>query len=269
MAGVREKYGDERVPVLALKAGVDQLLMPPSIDVAYNAVLDAVRSGELTEKRIDRSVYRILRLKHYRGLFRDPFVDVDRVPDVVGTEEHLAAAQDIADRSVTLVKNDAGLLPLDPSARDVLVTGWGVSTTGTVADEMRRRGAAATTYETGLSPTDAQIETAASKAAQSDLVVVTTNKAWSNSRQQTLVQRLLGTGTPVVVLAVRDPYDIAHFTEAPTYLATYSYAAPSLRAAAKVMYGEVSPTGKLPVTVPEAGDPDTALYPFGHGLGFD
>lgn len=268
MAGVREKYGDARVPVLALKAGVDQLLMPPSIDLAYNAVLDAVRSGELTEQRIDESVYRILRLKHYRGLFQDPYVDVERIPSVVGTPEHLAAAQDIADRSVTLVKDDAGLLPLDSAGRDVLVTGWGVGTTATVAEAMHRRGAATSTYETGLSPSDAKIEAAAAKAEQSDLVVVTTNKAWTNTRQQTLVARLLETGTPVVVLAVRDPYDIAHLPDAQTYLATYSYAGPSLEAAVKVLYGEITPAGKLPVTIPRADDPDAALYPFGHGLGF-
>ena len=39
MPGVRAKYGDDRVPVLALKAGVDQLLMPPNMDLAYNSVL--------------------------------------------------------------------------------------------------------------------------------------------------------------------------------------------------------------------------------------
>ena len=70
----------------------------------------------------------------------------------------------------------------------------------------------------------------------------------------------------MVVVAVRDPYDIAYFTAAPSYLATYSYSPVAIEAAARVLTGEVSPTGKLPVDIPVAGDPDTVLYPFGHGL---
>jgi beta-N-acetylhexosaminidase len=70
----------------------------------------------------------------------------------------------------------------------------------------------------------------------------------------------------VIVVAVRDPYDIAYFDAAPTYLATYGSAAVSMESLAKVLYGEIKPTGKLPVDIPVAGQPLTPLYPFGHGL---
>ena len=65
---------------------------------------------------------------------------------------------------------------------------------------------------------------------------------------------------------MRDPYDIAYFTSAPTYVATYSYSPVAIEAAARVLVGEVAPTASLPVDIPVAGDPDTVLYPFGHGL---
>ncbi len=68
------------------------------------------------------------------------------------------------------------------------------------------------------------------------------------------------------MVAVRDPYDIAYFTAAPTYVATYSYSPVAIEAAARVIVGDVSPTATLPVDIPVAGDPDTVLYPFGHGL---
>jgi beta-N-acetylhexosaminidase len=68
------------------------------------------------------------------------------------------------------------------------------------------------------------------------------------------------------VVAVRDPYDIAYFDAAPTYLATYSFTGVAIESLAKVLYGEISPQGKLPVDIPVAGDPSTPLYPFGHGL---
>ncbi|KWX10966.1 hypothetical protein TR74_00505, partial [Carbonactinospora thermoautotrophica] len=79
----------------------------------------------------------------------------------------------------------------------------------------------------------------AAAARVHDLVVVATNRAWQVEEQQRLVGALLGTGRPVVVIAVRDPYDIAYFTGAPTYLATYSFSPPSLEAAARVLFGDV------------------------------
>lgn len=270
MAGVREKYGDARVPVLALEAGVDMLLMPPDLDLAYNSVLDAVRSGELTEERIDTSVKRILRLKWDLDLVQDPYVDADHAVAVTRSADHLAQAQALTDRTTTLVKNDAGLLPLTGSGQEVLVTGWGVSTTQTFADKMAARGADTTVYETGERPTQARIDDAVSRARDNDLVVVLTNRAWmqANSGQQSLVRQLHATGKPVVAVAVRDAYDIAHVDDVSTYVATYSYSAVSLESAVRLLYGEIEPRGKLPVTIPSATDPGTTLYPFGHGLGY-
>ncbi len=113
---------------------------------------------------------------------------------------------------------------------------------------------------------------AVAAASDKDVVVVTTMKAWDTSvtdprgGQQKLVKQLLATGRTVVVVAVRDPYDIAYFTSAPTYVATYSYSPVAIEAAARVLVGEVAPTASLPVDIPVAGDPATVLYPFGHGL---
>jgi len=270
MAGVREKYGDARVPVLALKAGVDMLLMPPDLDLAYNAVLDAVRNGELTKKRIDESVKRILRLKWDLGLARNPFVDPARAKAITRSPSHLAHAQALTDSTPTLVKNDADVLPLANTGQSTLVTGWGVASTRTVADRMAARGATTTVYETGTNPNQARIDAAVAAAQVNDVTVVLTNRAWmaASSGQRELVRQLHATGKPVIVVAVRDAYDIAHFTEVSTYLATYSYSAVSLESAVRVLYGEVDPRGKLPVTIPTAADPDATLYPFGHGLSY-
>jgi beta-N-acetylhexosaminidase len=269
MEGVREMFGDARVPIEAIKAGADVLLMPPDLDLAYNAVLEAVEDGEIGVGRINKSVNRILSLKLKQGLFENPFVDVDRVPSTVGTPEHLAVADEITNKTVTLVKNDDGLLPLQPGSRDVLITGWGVSTTQTLAADIAERGATTEVYETGNNPTATQRQTAAAKAATNDLVVVSSQRAWASPEQQALVEDLLATGTPVVVLAVRDPYDIGTSPEASTYVATYSYSPVSLAAATRVLFGEVNPTGKLPVSIPAAEDPDTELYPYGHGLSYE
>ncbi|KAB2349153.1 glycoside hydrolase family 3 protein [Actinomadura rudentiformis] len=287
MKGVRDKYGDDRVPVLALKAGVDVLLKPPSFDangdglfrVQLNAVVNAVRGGELTERRIEESVYRILALKKKRGLFRDPYVDESKVGQVVGKPASLATAQRATDRTTTLVKNDARLLPLRPGARKVLVAGWGVTTTRAIADEFTKRGATTAVQESGVSPTPERIQQTVAAAQDQDLIVAVTNRAWdietstpgnphNGPGQMNLVKALIATGKPVVVVAARDPYDIAWFTEAQTYVATYSYTAEALRSLGKVLFGELSPAGKLPVTIPVRDKPGQTLYPFGHGLSY-
>ncbi|MFE9748797.1 glycoside hydrolase family 3 protein [Saccharothrix saharensis] len=267
MAGVRQKYGDDRVPVLALKAGVDQLLMPPNIDLAHNAVLKAVRDGELTERRIDQSVRRILRMKAERGLFGGQFADPARLPELVGTAQHKQAAQEITDRTTTLVRN--ALLPLRTPPASVFATGWGTTADPVphrLAAAVGRRSTTANALVTGANPTQATIEQAVAGARAAELTIVATNKAWTDVGQQDLVRALLATGKPVVVIAVRDPYDIAYFPQAQTYLATYSHTEVSVESAVRVLYGENAPVGKLPVTIPVAGDPSTALHPFGHGL---
>ncbi|MDR7301720.1 TIGR03618 family F420-dependent PPOX class oxidoreductase [Haloactinomyces albus] len=88
MGAVRDLYPAAEIPVRALQAGADQLLMPRDLHEAVTGVLDAMRSGELSEKRIDASVERILAMKARRGVLEDPFVDVARVEHVVGAPWH-------------------------------------------------------------------------------------------------------------------------------------------------------------------------------------
>ncbi|TCO49594.1 beta-N-acetylhexosaminidase [Kribbella antiqua] len=272
MAAVRLQYGDAEVAVRAIEAGADQLLLPPAPDLQFNAVLDAVRSGRISERRIDESLMRILLLKLKNGVLFNPLVDVSKIATTVGTPASLASAQQIVDKSVTLVKNNTSTVPLSAEPRKILVTGWGVSTTQSLANSLAKRGATTTVAQTGAAPSDAAIADAIAKAQQNDVTVVTTMKAWDTTvtdkaaKQQKLVKGLLATGKTVIVVAVRDPYDIAYFDEAPTYLATYGYAAVSMESLAKVLYGEITPTGKLPVDIPVAGNPAKPLYPFGHGL---
>jgi beta-N-acetylhexosaminidase len=266
MQGVRDKYGDAEVAVRALLAGVDQLLMPPDMDTAYDAVVAAVKSGRISQQVLNDHVRRVLELKYEKGLVANPYVDTSAVDSVVGTPDHLAAADAITNRTATLVKNDDSALPMAVEGTKVMVTGYGVTTKQTLADALTARGAQVTVEETGSNPSNATINRAVAAAADQDSVVVTTMKAWSTPQQQKLVEHLLATGKEVIVVAVRDPYDIAYFDDAPTYVATYSYSPVAIEALARVLTGEVKPSGKLPVDIPVAGAPDTVLYPFGFGL---
>lgn len=70
----------------------------------------------------------------------------------------------------------------------------------------------------------------------------------------------------MIAVGVRLPYDIRRFPDVPAYLATYNYGTPSMTALARVLYGAVTPRGKLPVPIPTLTPSDRPLYPFGHGL---
>jgi len=272
MQGVRDKYGDAEVAVRAVLAGVDNLLMTPAMDASYDAVLAAVASGRISQKRLNESVTRILLLKLKQGILFHPYSDASRLDSVVGTPAHLAAADAITDRTTTVIKNDDAALPMAASGKKILVTGYGAATTTTLAAALTRRSATVTQAVTGAAPTDAAIADAVAKAAGQDAVVVTTMKAWDTmvtdklGGQQRLVAALIATGTPVVVVAVRDPYDIAYLPGVRTYLATYSYSPVAIESAVRVIVGEVAPSGKLPVDIPVAGEPATVLFPFGFGL---
>ncbi|MGW8557097.1 glycoside hydrolase family 3 protein [Streptomyces tubercidicus] len=275
MEGVRVKYGDARVPVLALKAGADQLLNPPDLALAHGAVLKALKEGELTERDLDAKLLRILLLKERRGLFRDPYTTHRAVDRAVGTRAHLATADRIADRTTTLLRNDTGLLPLSRRReRRVLVagvdpaapSGTGGPPTTVLARALTELGFTATALSTGMTPTQQRIDEAVAALGERDAVVVATYNVTAGSAQRKLVDALLATGKPVVQLAVRNPYDIAQLGGVRAALASYSWTDVELRAAARVIAGQRDPAGRLPVPIMRADAPTHALYQIGHGL---
>ncbi|MFI6145778.1 glycoside hydrolase family 3 protein [Streptomyces sp. NPDC051109] len=263
MAGVRQKYGDDRVPVLALKAGCDQLLNPPDLGLAHRSVLAAVEAGELTQARIEESVLRILELKSRRGLFDAAHTAAGRTDALVGIPAHLAAADEIAAGTTTLLANPVKLLPLDASAAPrVLVTGTDPAspsgTTGPPTAVLARELTALGCRATAVPPARA-VAAAPGNAA---VLVCTYNVPEGDDPQRTLVTELLATGVPVVVVAIRNPYDLARLPACAAELATYTWTDVEMRAAARVVTGAVRPSGRLPVPVP-------GRYPLGHGLSYD
>jgi beta-N-acetylhexosaminidase len=221
--------------VRAVKAGADQLLMPPNLPAAYNAVLDAVRTGSIPERRLDEAVIRVLRLKEARGLFTGTETDPAGAEAAIGSAQHRAAAQRVAEHSITLVKNEGSLLPL--RAKSVYVTGTDAAA---VAGALRREGVRV-----------------AGTVRSADVAVLTTRNTGTATAARV---RALG-GRPVVVAALGLPYDLRHTARAEAALATYSATSASVNALARVMTGSVRPTGRLPVAIPHA-------YGFGDGLTF-
>ena len=108
MGAIVAKYGAGEAAVRAFLAGSDLLLMPANPDSAEQAMLDALATGRYTEERLDASLRRLLEFKKRLGLFEHRTVPLDKVMQTVGTRRWQGAAEDIAVRSVTLVRDTAG-----------------------------------------------------------------------------------------------------------------------------------------------------------------
>src|SRR5499427_5217317 len=114
MAGLTRLYANDigRAAVEAFKAGNDVLLIPADLDASYRSMLQAVKSGEISQRRLDDSVRKILELKASIGLHKARLVDVARVPELVGKPENVAFGQKVADQALTFVRDSGEVLPL-------------------------------------------------------------------------------------------------------------------------------------------------------------
>jgi beta-N-acetylhexosaminidase len=108
---VVQRFGAEDVAVKAFEAGHDIILKPKDPAATIAALAAAVKSGRVSERRVDEAALKLLTLKARLGLHKNRFVDESRVGEFVGTPDHLALVQEVADKSLTLLKND-GVFPV-------------------------------------------------------------------------------------------------------------------------------------------------------------
>ena len=276
-----DNFTPEQVALMAVEAGHDQLLeidgfpnvTGQSIFIpAYNAVLDAVESGQIPLSRIEESVTRILTQKWKVGLAEDPLAPAGDVNRLVGSAEHLSVARATAKRSLTLLKNKGAVLPLRPNSdKRVLSTGWGQTSTPLIANEIASRNVTAQSMRTGTNPTTQQIAQVKRAAREYDAVVVNTFNLWApnNFGQIRLIRELTETGTPVIVLALGTPYDIAYVPQVDAFLSTYDFQPTSINAGVAALFGQTNPQGRLPVTVPKANHQGRTMFPFGFGRSYE
>jgi beta-N-acetylhexosaminidase len=268
MGALTNTYGDDRIPVMAIQAGDDILLMPPSLPVAWNAVKAAVTSGQISMAELNASVRRILTLKMKLGMFAVAPVSVTSAASGLGTSAHKQIEQNDAEASVTLVANDGQVLPLNgPSAGSYLVVGPTAASVSQLVGAIGGRGWIVGGVVTGVSPTAAAIQNAVTHAGHYGTVIVLTLNADVDTAQQSLVGALKSASPREVTVSIGRPYDEAYY-HAAVNICLYSDSTASLDALVRVLFGEIAPTGHLPVAIPDPAHPTTTLYPIGFGLGY-
>ncbi|MBO1332152.1 glycoside hydrolase family 3 N-terminal domain-containing protein [Streptomyces sp. VRA16 Mangrove soil] len=267
---------------LALNAGVDMEMTSTNLLTNGRKLL---RSGKITEKRIDDAVARVLGLKYALGLFDDPYVD-ESAAITEPSANARKAARAAAARSMVLLKNDAGVLPLSRSVGSLAVVGpfadsadllgtWVVPASAEkfpavkILDAVKRAAPdAKVTYARGVDPEGADTggideAVAAAKAADVTVVVVGEPTAMSGEAsarsdislpgaQEKLVTAIAATGKPFVVVLVNGrPLTIGDWLErAPAVLEAWHPGTEAGNAVADVLFGAVNPGGKLPVSFP-------------------
>jgi beta-N-acetylhexosaminidase len=224
----------------------------------YNAVLQAARRGLLPIEETEASARRILDLKAWASGYDQPGLEV------VHCEEHRSLAYEVAARSVTLVRDTANNLPLNlsPDARVLVILPRPENLTPAdtssyeslaLADEVRRYHPNVDQLNASFNPAEAEVAGISQQASEYDVVLVGTINATQNPGQATLANALLqasgSSGTKVIAVALRLPYDIMAYPAAPTYVCTYSIQPPSMKALADALWGRIPFEGRLPGTI--------------------
>lgn len=311
----------EQASVAALNAGNDMMMFTSEF---YNAIISAVRSGKVAEEELDKAVEHILTVKLRFGLFENPYKNTDK--SVLACAEHLQTSKKIAQEAVVLLKND-GILPLDESlkiavigenAADIraqygdwtyfthLVPNYDTAPERpfvTLLEGIQAR--AQTRYELGCQVLGecCEIEKAVETANKSDVVVfafgdnVNISGEWHDlakceltENQQKLFDALCKTGKPIIsVMIASKPMCIPYVIEKSNAVITnFNGGMFGGEALAQAIFGEINPSGKLPITFPyHTGQqpshygmlsgwhgskyqdlPEKPLFSFGHGLSY-
>ncbi len=190
--------------------------------------------------------------------------------DVLACEAHRRVAQEIAEQSITLVRDDNRMLPLRPSATARIgvfvpqpVDLTPADTSSTVRLQLgrllRRFHPLVCEYVFPPDPGEDEIASLVEQARIFDYVIVATQNAWQQPAQADLVRALVAAGVRPIVVALRLPYDLIAFPQVRTFVCTYSLQQPSIEALAKAIFGDIPFSGRLPVSIP-------GLFPRGHGL---
>ena len=261
--------------VRALQAGNDIVLHSPDDAAAVAGIKAAVQNGTLAIAQIDASVRRVLTMKAKLGLHKSRTVSLDDVPRRVGGRAHASVAQSLAQKSITLVKDDRSHVPLRvPRESSILYlslldypNNWRIAAPSrTFLPELRKRWPAVTAIELSDRSTLEEIELVRVSAPRYDAIVVAVFvRAASASGRMDLAPplvRLLGdlaratanTSRPLITVFFGNPYTAMAAPSLPAVLLTYDFYDLPEFAVIRALTGEAPITGKLPITLPGLAD---------------
>ena len=274
MSGLTLYFTQEEASVRALEAGADQLLKPADPDAAFRGVMNAVKSGRLTEQRIEQSARKILAAKYDLGLVQQRITPIDEIDRVVSGTQVDELADEIANHAMTLVRNEGNMVPLrlTPATKifNLAITNGDdrLSITQSFVGEMADAGIKMETMVLDDRSSDTEVQKTLESAARSDVVIVSMYGRVRSGQAGSValpkpgaraLNALLERQTPLVGISFGNPYLLMNFPKLPAYLVAYGDMPSLQRSAANVLLGKIDVTGRLPISLP-------GLYPLGAGI---
>ena len=267
MGGLVAHFDPGEAAVRAIEAGMDQIEKTPDVDAAIAAVKEAVRSGRISEQRIDESVRRILDAKKFVSAHVGTPDEIFRTVD---SPEHRKVAEEIAKRAITLVREEGSALPLrkDANVAAIVVTPEGLDRLPAFAQALRSRLAnPPRVYVLDLRSTAEETRAALDEAQKADVIVLALAvRARSGASGNMVIPETvrealdgLQSKANVITIAFGTPYLLRDLPRLETYLCAYGVVPDLQVAAVRAIFGEAPISGKLPVTLP-------GLYRRGHGI---
>ena len=291
MAGLTHLFASNigREAVEAFKAGNDLLIIPPDLAASYDSMLKAVRGGEISQQRLDRSVLKILKIKGGLGLNKSRTVDLGAIATAVGKPGNIAFGQQVADAAITLVRDNGRVLPL--KSKGTTKAGLPYMTREEThnqvvailfSDDVRTDSGRAFGREFRARIPDARVIYVDPRmaAGMSDEVLKAVDEAQTvvaavyviptagkvgNSvgmadATGTLLQQVLDhAAEKTAIVAMGNPYLASDFPKIENYMCTFSNATVSEVGAIKALFGEIPIRGHLPVTIPNVAQRGAGL----------
>ena len=273
MGGVTTLYSPEEAALKAVQAGVDMILNSPEPEAVMDALIQSAKKGEIQAARIDESVRRILEAKARLGLHKNRLVSIEKLDKIIAAKQHLDLAQQMFEKSITLVKNENQILPLPVSGTKIAVLSLSSDPGGYFAgrpliEEMEERDLNISSfYYADAFTGEEYLKEGMEKAMEADVIIFALfsviqarkgNVGLNESHIQMVKEAAAGS-IPVVVISFGTPYFINHFPQVDSYICAYRWSSEAQKTAVKALFGEIDLQGRLPVTIP-------GLYPMGHGI---
>jgi len=263
MGGIVKKYSDSYALIETIKAGSDIIIQNNQMKKSIDLVEEAVNDGILTVQRINESALKVLRMKEHLGLHINNVISMDQTHKNIGRQSDFSSAEEIAENSITLVKNENNLLPLQPDPSEEfyvidLYDGPNNHNESSVTIKFREHGYKLNSFQIDKSDSLVIANHILEQIPKDALVFL---NAYANpvewkdniflpSVEADFINRLIKKSNKVIITSFGSPYLIQDFPDAPVYICAYKGSEIMQQALLSALMGESDINGILPVTIP-------------------
>jgi len=275
MSGLTIYFTQEEAAVRALEAGADMLLKPADVDAAFRGVRDAVKTGRISEARVEESARKILAAKYDLGLVEQRLTPIETIDRQVGSKEAVALATEIAEHAITLVRDDDKLVPLKNLKADAKIFNLAVTNgddrlwiATPFVSKLSRSGLKVETVVLDERSSEQEVQKAIERAKSADLVFASLYGRVRSGQASSVgipdsgaraLSTLIAARKPIVGISFGNPYLLQGFPGLRTYMVAYGDMPSLQNAVARALLGEIDIVGRLPISLP-------GLYPRGTGI---